>query len=254
MERIKALNRYQKAVMIFMIVVALIFTVLYPLTISRVGFAYKTAILVPSRESGGTVYSGKLNWQLARFTVSEDKTVLFQYGDKTYGPYTAKYDPSAIPKDDEDAQYMTGVELRCGEDILFRGGVMDVGEFLWLYNEDGTAASFSISYTTSDGIERDENGDPIDPAEPSATDILELMEGPELTHKGEWLGWLTGVAVCVLNALTVLFADELFRFGMAFRIQDADRAEPSDLEIGGRYVSWTVLAAAALALFIVGLR
>lgn len=253
MERIKALNRYQKAVMIFMIVVALIFTVLYPLTISRVGFAYKTAILVPSRESGGTVYSGKLNWQLARFTVSEDKTVLFQYGDKTYGPYTAKYDPSAIPKDDEDAQYMTGVELRCGEDILFRGGVMDVGEFRWLYNEDGTPADVGI-YVEVDGVVWDENGDLIDPVEPSAGKILELMGGPELTHKGEWLGWLTGVAVCVLNALTVLFADELFRFGMAFRIQDADRAEPSDLEIAGRYVSWTVLAAAALAIFIVGLR
>lgn len=253
MERIKALNRYQKAVMIFMIVVALLFTVLYPLTISRVGFAYKTAILVPSRESGGTVYSGKLNWQLARFTVSEDKTVLFQYGDKTYGPYTAKYDPSAIPKDDEDAQHMTGVELRCGEDILFRGGVMDVGEFRWLYNEDGTPADVGI-YVEVDGVVWDENGDLIDPVEPSAGKILELMGGPELTHKGEWLGWLTGVAVCVLNALTVLFADELFRFGMAFRIQDADRAEPSDLEIAGRYVTWTLFAAAALALFIVGLR
>lgn len=138
MERLRNLNRYQKFIMIFMAAIALVFTVLYPMTISRAGFEYKTVILVPSQENGGTVYSGRLNWRKATFTVSEDKSVVFKYGDKTYGPYTVKDDPSAVPKDiDGD---MTGVEIRQGEDILFRGGVMDVGGYRWLYNQDGTSA------------------------------------------------------------------------------------------------------------------
>ena len=98
-----------------MIAMVLIFAVVYPMTISRVGFEYKDTILVPSQENGGTVYSGKIQGQQARFTVSEDKTVVFQHGNKTYGPYTAKEDPTAIPKDEEMAEYMTGVELLCNQ-------------------------------------------------------------------------------------------------------------------------------------------
>lgn len=101
MEKIKGLNYYQKGVLMVMIVMALVFAVVYSMTISRVGFLYKDKILVPSQENGSTVYSGKIQGQQAYFTVSEDKTVVFQHGDKTYGPYTAKEDPAAIPKDEE---------------------------------------------------------------------------------------------------------------------------------------------------------
>ena len=103
MTRIKALNRYQKAVLIVMGVMILIFTVLYFRTISRVGFEYQ--------ENGSMVYSGKFQGKQSHFTVSEKKTVMFQWGDMVYGPYTAKEDPAAIPKDDEFAEGMTGVAL-----------------------------------------------------------------------------------------------------------------------------------------------
>ncbi len=254
MERIKSLGRYQKGVILFMIAMILAFTVMYPMTISRVGFAYMDAILVPSQENGGTVYTGKILWQRARFTVSADKTVVFQHGDKIYGPYTAKEDPSAIPKDEDLAEDMTGVELRQGDEILFRGGVLKTNDFLVLYSEDGTPAHFYITYTTSDGIERDESGNPIDPVEPFATTILELMNGPQLTHKGQWPIWFLGVLCCGFNTFSILFADELFRFALALRVRCPDGAEPSELEIAGRYIGWTVLAVLAVALFVIGLR
>ena len=237
-----------------MITMALVFAVVYPMTISRVGFEYKDTILVPSQEKGGTVYSGKIQGQQVHFMVSEDKTIVFQCGDKTYGPYTAKKDPTAIPKDEEIREYMTGVELRQGEDILFRGGILEIGDSYWLYNEDGTIDNFGLSYVTGDGMERDENGNVIDPIEPSASIILELMNDPELTHKGEWFAWFGAVFICVLNALSILFADELVRWNLAFQIRNVDNAEPSDWEIAGRYIGWTVLAITALVLFIVGLQ
>ena len=254
MEKIKSLNRYQKGVLIFMIAMALVFAVIYPMTISQVGFEYKNTILVPSQEDGSTVYSGKIQGKQAHFTVSKDKTVVFQYGDKTYGPYTAKEDPTAIPRNKEMAEYMTGMELRQGGDILFRGGVLETGDSYWLYNEDGTLDNFGFSYVTSDGIERDENGDVIDSVEPSAATILELMNAPELTHKGEWFAWFGAVFICVLNTISILFADELFRWSLAFRIRNVDHAEPSDWEIAGRYIGWTVLTIMALVLFIMGLQ
>lgn len=73
-----------------MTAMVLAFTVVYPMTIAREGFAYENGILIPTQGNDNTVYSGKIQGKQASFTVYADKTVGFQYGDKTYGPYTAK--------------------------------------------------------------------------------------------------------------------------------------------------------------------
>ncbi|MBS6517595.1 MAG: hypothetical protein KH353_05275 [Clostridium sp.] len=169
MEKIKRLNWYQKGVLIVMIAMALVFAVVYSMTISKVGFEYKNAIFVPSQENG----------------------------------------------------------------------ILD---------------NFEFSYTVGDGIERDENGNAIDPVKPSASAILELMNGPALTHKGDWSAWFGAVFLCLLNAFSVLFADELFRWNLTFQIRNADQAEPSDWEIAGRYIAWTVITIAALVIFLIGLQ
>lgn len=254
MNRIKNLNLFQKGVLIVMIIMALVFAFIYAKTISRVGFAYKDSILVPTVTNGNTVYSGKLMGKQAVFTVSKDKTVVFQHGDKIYGTYHATEDPTAIPKEEDLADHMTGVELRKNDEILFRGGILDLGDSYWLYNEDGTFDNFGFSYVTSDGIERDGNGNIVDPVEPSALTIWELMNEPEMTHKGEGFAWFGAVFICILNALSILFADELFRWNLAFRIRNADYAEPSDWEIAGRYIGWTVMTVIALVIFIMGLQ
>lgn len=253
MERIKSLNRYQKGILILMMAMALIFAVIYPKTISRVGYRYNDAILVPIQENGYTLYSGKIKGKQACFTVSEN-TVMFQYGDKTYGTYTIKEDPSAVPEDHELKDSMSGIEVLEGNDILFRGGVRDLGTFYWLYSEDGTSDNMiSVSYSTGDGIERDLNGNPIDRMKPSVSTIYELTNNPELTHKGDGRAWFGAVFICILNALSVLFADELFRWNLAFQIRNAERAEPSDWEIAGRYIGWTVITIMAFMVYMLGL-
>lgn len=253
MRRVKCLDCYQKGILLLMTAMVVVFTVIYPMSIAREGFAYKNAILIPKQENGSVIYSGKIQGKQASFTVSADKTVVFQYGDKTYGPYTAKVDPSAVPENEEMGEHMTGVELRQGEEILFRGGVLGQGEYWFLYNEDGSVENLGISVTIN-GIEMDENGNVRDPMEPSAAIILDLMAGPELTHKGEWIAWFAGLCVCLVTALFMLFADELFRWNLSFQIRNADRAEPSDWEIAGRYITWTVLPVLAMIIFINGLQ
>lgn len=255
MERIRSLNSYQKGILVFMTAMALIFAAIYHETISRVGFRYNDAILVPTEENGNTVYSGKINGEQAQFIVSDDNTVVFNYGDKTYGPYTVTEDITAIPKDNEMSGSMAGIEVREGDSILFRGGVMDLGDFYWLCSEDGTSDNMiGFSYVTGDGIERDENGNPIDKMKPSASTIYELVNNPELTHKGEGFVWFAAVFICILNALSILFADVLFRWNLAFQIRNAERAEPSDWAIAGRYIGWTAVAIMAFVIFIMGLQ
>ena len=259
MKRIKCLGRYQKGILLLMAVMVLVFAVVYAVTIAREGFVYRDAILVPNQENGNTVCSGKIQGKQASFTVYADKTVEFRYGDKLYGPYTAREDSSAIPDADEqgeplDGESVTGVELRCGEEIMFRGCVVDYENGSWLYNEDGSLADIGFLATSWNGIVTDENGNVIDVMEPSVSAILDLMAGPELTHKGEWLLWFGGTCICILTAFSILFADELFRWNMAFQIRNADQAEPSDWEIASRYIFWTGMPLLALFVFIEGLQ
>lgn len=254
MQRIKDLNYYQKGILIITIAMALVFAVIYPKTISRVGYRYNDAILVQTQENGNTLYSGTIKGKEACFTVSNN-TVLLQYGDKTYGTYTVKEDPTAIPEKDDLKSSMTGIEVLEGDTVIFRGGVLDVGDFYWLYNEDGTMDNMiGISYTTSDGIERDENGNPIDRMKPTVSTIYELINNPELTHKGEGVAWFGAVFISILNVVSILFADELFRFNLSFRVRDAYNAEPSEWEVAGRYIGWTVITIMVLVIYIIGLQ
>ena len=242
--RVNVLGRYQKILLLLMAVMILAFTVIYPIVTARSGFLYEGTILVPSEEDGCTVYSEKIYGTAATFTVSADKTVIFQYGNTVYGPYTVKEDPTAIPKDSDLQTQMTGIELRCGGEIVFRGGVVNSGDWRMLYNEDGSFDLLrSITATMSDGT-----------MEPSVSTILDLTDGPALTHKGTWLGWFGGVLICVIAALTMLFADELFRWNASFLVRNAEEAEPSDWEIAGRYITWTVLPVMAAVIFILGLK
>ena len=115
-------------------------------------------------------------------------------------------------------------------------------------------ADTGVFYVDSDGTRRDQDGNRIDPAEPSVATILELIDGPVLTHKGAWYAWCGAVCISILNALSILFADELFRWNLSFRIRHVEDAEPSDWELAGRYIGWTVLTIMTLVIFVMGLQ
>lgn len=254
MQRIKNLNGYQKGLLLLLLAMALVFAVVYHATVSRVGILYQDAIFVPEEEGGVSVYSGKIRGERAQITVSEDRSVVFRCGDKTYGPYTVKEDAAALPELEIGRDSMTGVELREGEKLLFRGGFWKSGEDYWLFNEDGDVELPGIAYTTDDGVQRDADGNAVDPLEPSLSDILRLVYGAELTHKGSWLGWLGAVFISFLTAVSILYADELFRWDLSFQIQNAEAAEPSEWEMMKRYINWTVFVIAALIVYFLGLQ
>lgn len=253
MQRLKSLERYPKIILLLLAAMVLVFTCLYAFITSQEGYLYMDTILIASEESGNTLYSGKIEGTQAVFTVSADHAVTFQYGETVYGPYTVKEDPTAIPKDSADT-LMKGIELSCGTEIIFRGGVWENYGLWWLTNEDGSPADAGVITIVSDGIMTDENGNIIDPMEPTISTILDLMAGPALSHKGDWILCLLGVFICFVTSIHILFADELFRFSMAFKVYDPSRIEPSDWELAARRVAWTVLPVFALSVFIFGLQ
>lgn len=262
-KRIRSLERVQKGMLLFAAVLPLAFFAAYFVTTGREGFEYRNAILVPEagadEGADGTVYAGTINGKPAVFTVSPDKTVEFRYGETIYGPYTVKEDPSAIPKRGGDVKTlaeledMRGIELYRGDELLFRGGARYFGNGYRLYNEEGEIEVLGPIMAGGKSLEG--SGNTADPTEPSAEVLLELMYGPVLlTHKGDWNGWLFGTLLCAAVSVSILFADELFRWNLRFRIRDPERAEPSEWEIAGRYLTWTMLLILAVTIFIAGLQ
>lgn len=257
MERLKNLNGYQKGILILLLMMAVVFAGIYSAVISREGYRYQDVILVPEYETDGTVrYSGEIGGFPSSFTVTPDKEVTFRYGNVTYGPYTAVEDPTAIPEDHQHREYMTGIEVRKQGEILFRGGIRSVGgrDGHWIMvDENGTLSDLGVYVVMGNGTVIDGNGKRIDPMEPSVSDVLHLMQGPELNHKGDWSVWLSGLFVSVVTVVMILFAEELFRLDLIFRVRNVDQVEPSDWEIFSRYAGWTVLTVAALVIYITGL-
>ena len=254
MDRVREVSPYGRFLLLALVTMAIIFAVAYPITISREGYLYNDQILVPGTENGNTTYSATVNGKLWCFTVTPDKVVTFRYGDKEYGPYRAKKDSSAIPAGHDLERYMTGVELRCGDEILFRGGIYDTGSMWLMYNEDGTDATFSVAVMRNDGTMVDGDGNIVDRMEPGAGTILKMMEGPELTHKGHGGFWFLGVFISLFVAALILFADELFRWRYRFRIRNLEDIEPSELEISVRPLTWTLWVGLVLYMYILGLQ
>lgn len=251
MERIKGLTRTQKGILVFMLVMVLVFAVVYPITISRVGYPYHGKIFVPEESGGITVYSARLRGKSAQFTVSGGNTVEFRYGDTVYGPYTVTEVPEAVPKDSDTAEHMTGLEIRRGYELIFRGGVLKTSDLYQLYNEDGSLYSSYIAGSGNSGWSGTGNRDVS--VEPTARNILELVDGPALSHKGDWGGLLFGALICALNAISIIFEDPLFLWRMSFIVKDPEDAQPSELYNLTRYICWIVLTVTAAVVFIVGL-
>ncbi len=261
MERIKEMGKYQRGVLFLSLAMIVIFTVLYPLLYPRVGFmcnndyAYPSAFLEMRKEDGITVYEGWVKGKKLTFRVEKADTLICYYGDKTYGPFTARRDPSAVPKTNGAARDMVGVEIREGEEVLFRGGVLMLDEeslSMRLVEETDTDPNHNIIISNGNNWIHDEE-DTNDRMKPTEYTILSLLAGPKLIHKANWWGWIAGMYFAVCTALYALFPDELFRFRMSFRVYNTENLYPSDWEIASRYIGWTACAGIALISFVMGL-
>ena len=189
MERIRNLSWLQKALLLAMIAMALIFAVTYSLVISREGILYQNTILVQSKDASATVYSGRIRGQDSQFIVMRNqKMVIFRHGEKEYGPYTLREDPAAVPEHESWSELMTGIEIRDGEKVMFRGGILyhdqEKSNFT-LYDENGLYPGFSVTVTMSDGTVVDGNGNVVDTMEPTIFTILNIINGVQIQAKGE---------------------------------------------------------------------
>lgn len=254
-QRIRNLEGYQKAILLAMAAMVLVFSVVYLLTVRRVGYLYQGTILVPTQEDGATVYTGSIRNTAAQFRVTENQ-VTFRYGDTQYGPYTMESDPTAVPRQQDAEEGFVGIEIRDKGKVVFRGGVQKLQDHYFFIHSDGSSDLHNLYYedAVTGVVYNAETGEVHDRMAPTIRDIYALLTTPPLTHKGEGMAWLAGVVICIVNAVTLLFADELFYWKMSFLVRNAQGTEPSDWQLGQRFISGATLGILALVVFVLGLQ
>ena len=253
MQKIRSLGTYPKLILIVLVLMVLLFSILYPVTMSKKGFAYRGTILTPTKTEDGTIYSGAVRGTPVSFEVFNDRSVVCRVGDQIIGPYSVTEDRDAIPKGDPWETMMTGVELRCGEEIVFRGGMVqrDSGEYL-LVSDGNDSNIYAKEYDAEPAY--DYEGNELNLTKPSPASIIDLMYGPRLSNKGSIACWMGGIFICALAAVIVIFAKDVFRLRVSLYVRNAVDPEPGDLTVAGWYISWTVMPLLALIVFILGLR
>lgn len=247
--RWQGFNLPQRILLLLQVFLFILFLILYATIGCQQVIKYQDALFRRRTDGDIIFYSGKLNGETAVFTVSPGPVVKYRWGDTLYGPYIITEDPTAVP-DEEDlpeyiisTRFLTGVEVREGSDTLFRGAFLTSGSVFLVLSEDGTPYS-PVSVVVGSNTKM----------EPSVRSILRIACAPDPTPRGHWELFLLGAFVCVINAVSILFADTLFRFHLQFRVKYPEDAEPSDWELFSRWVGWVVLTITALVLFIVGLN
>jgi len=253
MNRWRALTPFPRIMLCIQAGLLLLFTALYlSLGIQR-GIEFQEQFLRQTKRGEDTVYTGTLDGKTVELTYTPSGALFYRWGDVEYGPYTLTEDPTALPPNaTEKMGKVTGVELRLDGEILFRGGYGWGG--FYLVNEDGTEEYGGIEFTigkTIYGLDGNQwtHGDGLSFAQ--AIDLL--LEGPPIRSRVDGEGYFLGTLVVVINAVAILFADEIFRWNLRWSIRHPERAEPSEWELFSRGFSWVVLTIVALIGYMMGL-
>lgn len=206
-----------------------------------------------------TTYSGTVNGEKAVFTVT-GTTVEYRLGSTKYGPYTITSAPDAVPDEDDLPHYLPytetlkGVEIRKDGKLLFRGAYQDSGSLFYVVDSQGNVShgDEQLFGLIDSGYSGDVYGYSYE-AEPGASSILKIAAAYGVVQRGSLGLFLLGALLCVINTVSILYVDELFRWNLRFSIRNAENAEPSEWELFSRWIGWIGFIIAALVAFIYGL-
>ena len=187
METLKAkwqeMGLYRRILLAVMLAEIVGFLIAYVIVVNRPGLEYSGALLYPHTEGELQIYEGKIDGEPARFAVSPEGEISYQWGEYTYGPWQVVADPTAVP---DGFREKNGLEIRRGDEVIFRG-IYSPHSFNLLIDENGDPVrdTFSVGsvgggatlyYVTGQEVTREEW------YEPGLGALARIVLTPELTR------------------------------------------------------------------------
>ena len=254
MEVWEDMSWFRRILLVILAAMVVGFGVATPIVGARKGMAYHDTLFYPREESGVLRYTGRLDREAAVFTVYPDRRVEYRWGEEVYGPYTVAEDPTAAPK---DSYGIPGIEIRRGEEVLFRGGyVSGLDGGYTLFGEDGQMPSGMFSYTMN-GKSYGHDGRELTPRElhePSLSRITLLaLDTPKLTHRGHLGYYLLITLLALFNIFQICYPGLMFYWSIRWDVKNPYLAEPSDYYVFMEQLEWVFLTIVAAVLYWIAL-
>lgn len=243
----RSLDRFRRILLLLLALMALGFAVVYFIAFDKQGIELANAFLVQAEENGATLYSGQVREKETVFTVTQTGAVTLRVGDNTFGPYTVEEDDAVSFADQPGDR---GIVLYDKGEQIFRGVYRASGGYFTLLDAPGRGwgrVPFFAASTESN------YGDPD--WEPPFDLIVRMALGdapvglPSVRQV-----YILGLVISVLAAISMLWAERLFRFRTRFRIKDTDKAEPSAWYLWSRAFLWGLMTLMALFCYTSGLK
>ena len=275
---------YRRAMLLATAGILAFFAVLYPIVgrqkgVKRNGDFYGMTAVGETKLYVGTIHSwieghtviqsgdGREAVYAVTPVSADDIRVECQIGEETFGPFrVTKYPLAQLPGAGSNAlnsfpiPFDTGLEIKntiTGE-TLFRGGYRLSGDYTSLISgtitTEGDPGSAS-EHMTVDGVTYFDYAPASPEKGPGPYDLtfFALEAEEELTHKGNVGYFALALLVAVLNAASIVWAEELFVWSMSFQVADPESVEPSEWEIFPRHVGWGLFLLMELIVLIMGL-
>lgn len=276
-EKWQSMTLYRRAMLLATVGLMLLFAILYPIMSSQKGLEYGNDFYKLNVRGDAKVYTGFAHeWRIVNtsiqrsqgrktvYTVTETPagyTVECQIEGQDFGPYQLnKVHLSDLPAALAQVPLGGGLEIKntaTGE-VLFRGGyLVSAGYFLVDENAvtEADEAADPLSRVTVNGFTFFDYKPAVPEEGPSPYDLVQftLEAGENLTHRGEGGYFALALLVAVLNAVSILYAEELFTWSMSLRVAEPEKAEPSEWELFSRHIGWGLFLLTELLILLCGL-
>lgn len=276
-EKWQSMTFYRRAMLLATVGLMLLFAVLYPIMSGQKGLEYGNDFYKLNVQGEAKVYTGFAHeWRIGNTIVSSNQgrktvytvtetpagyTVECQIEGQDFGPYQLnKVHLSDLPAALAQAPLGGGLEIKntaTGE-VLFRGGyLVSVGYLLVDENAvtEADKAANPLSRVSVNGFTFFDYKPAVPEEGPSPDDLVHftLGAGENLTHRGDVAYFALALLVAVLNAVSILYAEELFVLSMSFRVAEPEKVEPSEWELFGRHVGWCLFLLTELLILLYGL-
>ena len=239
----------QKAVLISMAAMVVLFGVLMVAARFQKGVEFEGGLLRRTETEESVIYNGKVRGEQVEITVraagSGNLTeVDFRIGNRIQDDCTLE--TGLPPIQAEQLGPVEHIRITKNDILLFEGGYDPEYGMGW-YDLDGNWDPFamSVSYSSTAGDDYWEH------YETDRGTILSFARGPQLVSRGSWMLYFTMLLFSGLLALDAAFPLVIFHLQHMCDVKDP---EPSDFYLGMQRAGWCVYPFLILIGYIIALR